>query len=183
MKPRFALFALHLLAVLSVALFAAPAQAQSKDPIDISAAKLTVDQKTGTATFSGGVTVVQGATTLTGNQLVARYGKELETLTATGNVRLVRTGGSQPETATGATAVYKPGTEVLTMSGGVTLTRGGNTLSGNTLTYNLRSGQINLGGGGRVSGRFQSGGATGAMPQIKTGATGTTVSRSLQFSR
>ncbi len=169
------------MSVLAAMLLAPAVHAQSRQPIDISAAKLVVEQKTGTATFSGGVTVVQGTTTLTGNQLVATYGKDLETLTATGNVRLTRN-GSQPEIATGSTAVYKPATEVLTMTGGVTLTRGGNTLSGQTLTYNLRSGQINLGGGGRVSGRFQNG-SSGALPQIKTSPAGTTISRSVQFSR
>ena len=152
-KIRFVSVALLMLGGLPLA----AAQAESREPIDISAARLDVDQKTGTATFSGGVTVVQGTATLTGSKLVAEYGKELETLTATGNVRLTRTVGNGKEVATGAVAVYKPGTEVLTMSGGVTLIRGGNTLSGSTLTYNLRSGQISLGGGGRVSGRFQSG--------------------------
>lgn len=147
------LFLLVLLTGASALAHAAPAQ-----PVDITADKLAVDHPGGQAVFSGNVQVVQGAVTLTADTLTATYSSGIDNLVASGNVKVTRSQGAAAETATGRRATYKPATEVLTMEGGVTLVRGGNTLRGQTLTYNLKTGQINLGGGGRVTGSFQGAG-------------------------
>lgn len=150
-----------ILALVMAGLYAVPVFAAPAEPIDIDAAKLEVNQKAGTAVFSGGVKVVQGAMTLTAPTLNAVYGgggkTELKSLTATGGVTIVR-GGPETETATGETAVYNPSAQTLTLSGGqVTLTRGGNTLSGSQLVYNMATGNAQLTANpatGRVKARF-----------------------------
>lgn len=121
----------------------AVATAQAATTIESDA--LTILQKENAATFTGNVRAEQPDFTLTASTLNAKYGKGgIQTLTANGNVVIVRKGGDG-ETAKGDTAVYTPGTKTLVMTGKtVTLTHGANTLAGNRLEYNLATGKANL---------------------------------------
>jgi lipopolysaccharide export system protein LptA len=155
---------LLVLSVLSFPAFAA-------GPLDVTSDRLEVDQGSGNAVFTGNVVAVRGDLTVTSARTVIDYsgGKkgsgDVKTVTATGNVKIVRKNSDAPDdTATGETAVYNPGTGKLVMTGGtVLLTRGGHTVQGTRLDYDTAAGQAVMqggggpdGSGGRVRAHFQS---------------------------
>ena len=119
------------------------AWAQNTQPVDITAAKLEVNQSANTATFSGNVVVTQGNLTLNAPRVVAASAKAggVQAITASGGVTITRPGtAGTNETATGTTASYNPQAGTLTLTGAVTLTRGPSVLSGDKLVYNLQTG-------------------------------------------
>lgn len=88
--------------VLSLLLAAAPALAQStgfgsaqdtKQPVEVTAQQLSVDQKTGKATFSGKVVIVQGQMRLAADRVTVSYAQgdqsRISALRAEGNVTMV----------------------------------------------------------------------------------------------
>lgn len=134
---------LLLLTLLGFSLGSAHAQSP-RAPITLTAQTVSYQQAKGLAEFSGNVVVVQGNVTLATPQLVATFGsgqqQTLQTLTATGTaaapVRFTR----GDETASGRTATYTPDAQQLILTGNVTLTRQGNTLTGEKLVYDLATG-------------------------------------------
>lgn len=112
-------------------------------PLDIAADELTVSPDTGKATFSGNVQLTQEGITLSAGEInITRDPKteDIDNITAKKDVSFTFEGGK----ATGQKAIWTPVTNTIILSGGVTLTQGGNTLSGTTLTYNMATGKANL---------------------------------------
>lgn len=120
----------------------------------VDAARLDVDRAAGTATFSGNVVVKREGLTLYSDRLTGNLGEHgVNTLTATGNVRIVRGSGAAAETASGDKAVYTPANGKLVLTGrSVTLTHKGNTLTGNRLDYDVKAGKASITGQGSVRG-------------------------------
>ena len=132
--------------------------AQNRDqPIHIEAASLDLIEKSHQAIFSGGVTVVQGDTTMKSNILVASYdnaGKapiksatpgpggssSIRRLEAVGKVVVTQ----KDQTATGEKAVFDTRANLITMSGDVVLTRCTDVMRGDRLKVDMTTGDSHL---------------------------------------
>ena len=143
--------------------------AQNRDqPVKIDASQLEVRDKDKVATFSGGVKVVQGDTTMRAKTLAVFYdgeGSTANALTAakpgpSGQQRIKRLearGGvkvcQDEQVATGDTGIFDMQSNTVTLVGNVVLSKGMNVLKGEKLTVNLDSGaaKIEGGNGGGVS--------------------------------
>lgn len=141
--------------ILSLALAgAAGAQATSgfgnaqdvKQPVEVTADALSVDQKTGRATFSGHVLIGQGAMRLSADSVTVTYAQggssRISALHAEGGVTLVS--GEDAAEAKAADYDVESGNVVLT--GDVLLTQGGNVLAGEKVTVNLATGTAQASG-------------------------------------
>ena len=151
--------------VLSLVLAAAPALAQSsgfgraqdtKLPVEVTAEQLSVDQKTGKATFSGKVLIGQGQMRLSADRVTVTYAQgdksRISALHAEGNVTMVS--GEDAAEARAADYDVESGNVILT--GDVLLTQGGNVLAGEKVTVDLETGTANA--SGRVRSVLQPGG-------------------------
>jgi len=137
--------------------------AQNRDqPVKIDAAQLEVRDKDKVATFSGGVKVVQGDTTMRAKTLAVFYDGEGSTANAltsakpgpSGQQRIKRLeakGGvkvcQDEQVATGDTGVFDMQANTVTLLGNVVLSKGMNVLKGEKLTVNLGSGEAKIEGG------------------------------------
>ena len=148
--------ALVLMVLSPLAAFAQGAQvafggirADTSLPVEVTADQLMVNQTDGTATFSGNVLVAQGEMRLSAAEVLVEYGTEdrsrIERLHATGGVTLV----SGADAAEAAEAVYTIDSGDVVMTGNVLLTQGANTITGQMLTVDLKSGT------GRMEGRVK----------------------------
>lgn len=157
---------------------AAPALAQvhhnSQAPVDFSAAHIELQDKANRAILSGGVTLKQGEMTLQAARMTVTYtgqvlsgSPQVSRFDAAGGVTITRPN----QTARSQYAVYDLNKHVITMLGAVTLTQGGNTVSGGRLTLNLDTGRAVI-DGSAVAG----GGASGA-PGSVTGGNGRVTGR------
>lgn len=175
---RFALF-------LFAALLAFPAAAQQEvtsafkgfsgrgdEPVNIEAQRLDVHEDKQTATFSGDVVVVQGASTLRTNKLTIFYekragdaaqpadddvvtGRDIRRLEADGNV--IVTSGDQK--ASGNHGVFDMPSNTVVLVGNVVVTQGVNILKGDRLVVDLTTQKSRVESneaGGRVQGVFGS---------------------------
>lgn len=162
-----------------VLIAAVPAIAQvrhnSQAPVDFSAAHIELQDKANRAVLSGGVTLKQAEMTLQAARMTVSYtgqvlsgSPQVSRFDAAGGVTVTRPN----QTARSQYAVYDLNKRVVTMLGAVTLTQGGNTVSGGRLTLNLDTGRAVIDGssvgsagssgapggvtssGGRVTGRF-----------------------------
>ena len=117
-----------------------------KQPVEVTADALSVDQKTGKATFTGHVLIGQGGMRLSADSVTVTYAaggqNRISALHAQGNVTLVS--GEDAAEAKAADYSVESGNVVLT--GDVLLTQGGNVLAGETVTVNLASGTANASG-------------------------------------
>lgn len=120
------------------------------EPVEVRSDTLTVDNSTGTTTFSGNAVLGQGAMRLAAQTISVVYTPgdttRITRMEASGNVTLV----TAVEAAEAANAVYDLDAGTVRMTGSVILTQGANVLSGDRLTVNLRSGQGRLEGGVRT---------------------------------
>jgi lipopolysaccharide export system protein LptA len=112
-------------------------------PVEVSAASLSVDQSDNSATFSGGVTVTQGAIKLTAETIRVVYAPASEnqpgkiaSLEASGGVELI-SGEAQ---ASAATASYDINTGNVLLSGGISLKQGQTSVTGDQMSVNLTTG-------------------------------------------
>lgn len=163
MKPS----AVMLLAVMLLA--AVPASAQflrahdTNAPVDVSAARIEVQDRTDRAIFAGDVRVTQGAMRLNAQRITVAYAGgtgsvQIRRIDAVGGVSV--TSGDQ--SARGDQALYDLPRRLITMVGNVRLAQGGNVLTGGRLVIDLTSGRATVEGGapgvttngGRVTGRF-----------------------------
>ena len=134
-------------------------------PVDVTADRIEVQDRSDRAIFSGNVNVRQGELTLNTQRLTVAYsgdagggGVEIERLDAAGGV-VVR---SPSETARGEFGIYDLDRKLITLIGNVELTRAQNRVNGARLVIDLRSGRAVIDGGppgvnqtgGRVTGRF-----------------------------
>lgn len=145
----------------------------SNAPIDFAAQNLELQDRANRAVLSGGVKITQANMTLTAARVTVTYaGQVLEgspvatRFDAAGGVTVTR----PDQTATAQYGVYDINKRTITMLGSVTLTQGGNRVSGGRLTLNLDTGRASIDGsgvgttkapdgsvvrsGGRVTGRF-----------------------------
>lgn len=146
--------------------FAAPLAAQTNinlggisadpsAPVEVAADNLTVDQDTGTATFTGNVQIGQGDLRLSAGRVEVVYGSdtgEIARLQASGGVTFV----TATEAAEAQSADYDIAGGTLTLTGDVLLTQGASAISAEQMTVNLESGNAQL--TGRVRTVFQQGG-------------------------
>ncbi len=108
-------------------------------PVQIDADQLSVDQETGTATFSGNVVVAQGDMRLEAGMVTITYSadnKSIDSLRADGGVTLA----AGTDAATADSAEYRPDSGDLILMGKVVLTQGQAAISGEELTLSLKSG-------------------------------------------
>jgi len=124
-------------------------------PVEVAADSLTVDQDSGTATFSGNVVVGQGDLRLSAGAVNVVYSAESGDIT-----RLMASGGVTFVTATEAAeaqqATYDLSAGTLTLIGEVLLTQGASALTAERMTVNLNDGSAQM--SGRVRTVFQQGG-------------------------
>ncbi len=129
-------------------------QADSDQPIEITADTLEVYQQEQKAIFVGNVQAVQGNINMKSARMIVHYKGGNESAgagsVAQGISSIEADGGvffaSPDETARGERAVYDVGREQINMQGDVVLTREKNILKGTQLTYNLKSGKSVLSG-------------------------------------
>ncbi len=108
-------------------------------PVQVSADQLSVNQKDGTAVFTGAVVVTQGNMTLNAATVRVEYGpdqKSIARLVAEGGVKMA----AGQDAASAQTADYAPETGNLVLTGDVLLTQGDAGISGQRLTLSLRTG-------------------------------------------
>lgn len=134
----------------------------SNAPVDVSADRIEVQDRSDRAIFAGNVHVTQNELSLDTARLTVAYSKtggvQIDRLDAAGGVTV----RSPSETATGEFAIYDLNRKLITMIGGVVLTKGQNRIAGQRLTIDLASGRAVVDGGpagvnssgGRVSGHF-----------------------------
>jgi lipopolysaccharide export system protein LptA len=143
-------------ALLLAAALACPAAAQvalgglstdPTDPVEVEAEELSVDQATGAATFSGGVTVGQGDLRLQAATVEVLYAEgAIVRLLASGGVTLA----TPQEAAEAETADYDLQGRTLTMEGDVLFTQGSSALSAGRMVIDLAAGTARLEGGVRT---------------------------------
>jgi lipopolysaccharide export system protein LptA len=117
-------------------------------PVEVAADQLSVNQADGKATFSGNVLVTQGVLKLSAGEVLVEYTADrtgIDKLYASNGVTLV----NDTDAAESRDAVYTIAAGEVVMTGDVLLTQGGNTLSGQKLVINLKTGQ------GTMEGRVQ----------------------------
>ena len=122
--------------------------------VEIAADNLSVDQASGTATFSGNVKIGQGDLRLSAASVRVIYSE------ATGDIaQLIASGGvtfvTATEAAEAANADYNLTTGQLVLSGDVLLTQGASALSAERMVVNLNTGSAQM--SGRVRTVFQQG--------------------------
>jgi lipopolysaccharide export system protein LptA len=134
----------------------------SNAPIDLTADRLEVQERTDRAIFAGNVKVRQDELTLDTTRLTVAYsssgGVQIKRLDASGGVTV----RSPSETATGAFGIYDLDRKLITLVGDVVLQREGSQISGQRLVIDLDSGRAVIDGGpagvgqsgGRVTGHF-----------------------------
>ncbi|PKP93618.1 MAG: OstA family protein [Alphaproteobacteria bacterium HGW-Alphaproteobacteria-16] len=164
-------------AVATTAVLAGTAMGQARHnsnaPIDFAAQSIELQDRANRAILSGGVRITQANMTLTAARVTVSYtgqvidgSPSVSRFDASGGVTLTR----PDQSAKAQYGVYDLNRRVITMIGGVTLTQGGNTVSGGRLTLNLDTGRASIDGsgvtttrapdgsvvrsGGRVTGRF-----------------------------
>lgn len=164
-------------ALVTTALIGGAAVGQSRHdssaPIDFDAQSIELDDRANRAILSGGVKITQANLTLNAARVTVSYSGQIidgspaaTRFDASGGVTVSR----PDQTARAQYGVYDINRRVITMLGNVSLTQGGNTVSGGRLTLDLDSGRASIDGsgvgttrapdgtvvrsGGRVTGRF-----------------------------
>ncbi len=164
-------------ALVTTALIGGAAVGQSRHdssaPIDFDAQSIELDDRANRAILSGGVKITQANLTLNAARVTVSYSGQIidgspaaTRFDASGGVTVTR----PDQTARAQYGVYDINRRVITMLGNVSLTQGGNTVSGGRLTLDLDSGRASIDGsgvgttrapdgtvvrsGGRVTGRF-----------------------------
>lgn len=134
----------------------------SDAPIDVTADRIEVQDRSDRAIFAGNVHVRQAQLTLDTERLTVAYssegGVQIRRLDASGGV-VVK---SPSETARGNFGIYDLDRKLITLVGAVQLSRSGSQINGQRLTIDLNSGRAVVDGGpagvgqsgGRVTGRF-----------------------------
>jgi len=134
----------------------------SNAPVDVSADRIEVQDRSDRAMFAGNVHVKQAELSLDTDRLTVAYsndkGVQIQRLDAAGGV-VVR---SPSETAKGDFGIYDLDRKLITLIGAVQLNRGDNQVNGSRLVIDLDSGRAVIDGGppgvnqsgGRVTGHF-----------------------------
>ena len=158
--------ALAATAAAGVALAADPVSAlkghDSSAPVDVTADRIEVQDRSDRAIFAGNVHVRQATLSLDTERLTVAYssggGVQIRRLDASGGVTV----RSPSETARGNFGIYDLDRKLITLVGSVQLNRGGSQIMGSRLVIDLNSGRAVIDGGapgvgqsgGRVTGHF-----------------------------
>ncbi|HET7709679.1 MAG TPA: LptA/OstA family protein [Sphingomicrobium sp.] len=134
----------------------------SSAPVDVTADRIEVQDRSDRAIFAGNVHVQQASLSLDTERLTVAYssggGVQIRRLDASGGVTV----RSPSETARGNFGIYDLDRKLITLVGGVQLDRGGSRISGSRLVIDLSTGRAVIDGGapgvgqsgGRVTGHF-----------------------------
>lgn len=134
----------------------------SSAPVDVTADRIEVQDRSDRAIFAGNVHVTQASLSLDTARLTVAYssagGVQIRRLDASGGVTV----RSPSETARGNFGIYDLDRKLITLVGDVQLIRGGSNISGSRLVIDLDSGRAVIDGGapgvgqsgGRVTGHF-----------------------------
>ena len=118
----------------------------TRQPVEVTADNLSVDQRTGKAVFSGNVLSGQGQMRLAADRVTVTYAQgsqqRISALRAEGNVTL----SSGQDAAEARTADYDVESGNVVLTGDVLLTQGGNVLAGDKVTVNLATGTATAAG-------------------------------------
>jgi lipopolysaccharide export system protein LptA len=158
--------ALATTAATGMALAADPVSAlkghDSSAPVDVTADRIEVQDRSDRAIFAGNVHVKQASLSLDTERLTVAYssggGVQIRRLDASGGVTV----RSPSETARGNFGIYDLDRKLITLVGAVQLNRGGSQIMGSRLVIDLNSGRAVIDGGapgvgqsgGRVTGHF-----------------------------
>jgi lipopolysaccharide export system protein LptA len=121
----------------------------SKEPVQIEADRLEVQDEQGMAIFNGNVTVVQGTTILKTTNLKVWYVRDEKTDTPGGNVKKIEATGkvavrSVDQRATADKAIVDMKEQIATLTGNVTVSQGNNILTGCHLRIDMATNAANL---------------------------------------
>lgn len=120
-----------------------------RQPVEVTADGLTVDQTTGEAVFNGNVIVVQGDLRMAAGAVRIIYGtqgtQDVSEVIATGGVLVTR----GADAAEGGSARYDVASALLTLSGNVLVTQGPTAIAGDSMVVDMRTGN------GSVDGRVR----------------------------
>lgn len=127
-------------------------------PVNITSKRMEVIRDENKALFEGNVKVTYGEATLGSKQLEVLYGGEntqgdVQQVTALNDVVIVH----GESTATGDKAVFTPENSNVLVTGNVVMTKAENVLKGESLTYDLETGDMYLNnneGDGRIKAIF-----------------------------
>ncbi|MFK5980041.1 MAG: LptA/OstA family protein [Rhizobiaceae bacterium] len=131
----------------------------NKQPIQIEADRLEVEDKKGTAYFKGNVNVVQGSTILKAGSLRVYYFSGKNGASPNNKIKKIEAGGgvavrSNDQNATADSAVFNMQAETVVMKGHVVISQGPNIATGCVLRVDMKTGAGKLEpckkGGGRV---------------------------------
>lgn len=117
----------------------------SSAPVEVTADALSVNQKDGTALYTGNVVIVQGEMRLAAPRVLVVYSetaKKIDRLEASGGVTMV----SGDEAAEADRADYSLEIGQVVMTGNVLLTQGNNALTSEKMTVDLEEGTAQLTG-------------------------------------
>ncbi len=122
----------------------------SRQPVEVTADSLTVNQETGNAVFTGNVIIIQGELRMAAGEVTVVYGadpdnRDIREVRATGGVLVTR--GS--DAAEGQSALYEVASSLMTLSGSVLVTQGPTAISGDGMVVNIATGD------GTVEGRVR----------------------------
>lgn len=121
-------------------------RADIKAPVEVVAERLSVDQKTGQAVYSGDVVIGQGDMRLAADHVTVIYSTQgaqrIDALKAVGHVTLV----NGPDAAEADQADYRIAEGVIVMTGDVIVTQGGNVLAGERVQVDLATGRADVSG-------------------------------------
>lgn len=114
-------------------------------PVEISADSLSVNQQTGSAEFTGNVTIGQGEMRLAAGRVLVIYAEEqgrIRRLEASGGVTLV----SGADAAESRSAEYDIDSGIVQLRGDVLLTQGRSAMTADSMTVNLQTGEARMQG-------------------------------------
>lgn len=132
----------------------------SNAPIEITADTLAVDQKDGTATFSGNVDAKQAGIRIRSQKMIVSYASDgekdkktaptaanqassISKVTLVGNITIT----SNDDTAQGQRGIYDVKKQLITLNDSVILSQGKNIVKGDKLVYNVATGKSEISGG------------------------------------
>lgn len=114
-------------------------------PVEVTADALSINQKDGTALYTGDVLIAQGDMRLAAPRVLVIYSetaKKIQRLEATGGVTMV----SGDEAAEAQRADYTLDTGIIIMTGNVLLTQGASALTSEKMTVDLETGTAQMAG-------------------------------------
>lgn len=120
-----------------------------RQPVEVTADGLTIDQTTGEAVFTGNVIVIQGDLRMAAGAVRIVYStdgaQDVREVIATGGVLVTR----GTDAAEGGSARFDVASALLTLTGDVLVTQGPTAIAGDSMVVNMRTGN------GSVDGRVR----------------------------